>query len=128
MNPFCLTRPVAAIVLALSTGFGATAAMAEAWGSISVDFPGEGVSMASPAYGVGGGATKEEAIANAQKFCAESGGKVCKTAISYETCGAYAASSKHGGVGMAATKKLAQANAIAACNEDACKIVIADCN
>ena len=105
-----------------------TTAFADAWGSISIDFPGEGVSMARPAYGIGGGATKEEAIASAQKFCGESGGKVCKTAVNYEKCGAYAASPKHGGIGMAATKKLAEANAISGCNEDACKIVVSDCN
>ena len=119
------------VLAALAMGtltFSATTVMADAWGSISVNFPGEGVSMANPPYGIGGGNTKEEAIKNAQKFCAEGGGKACQTVVNYETCGAYAASAKKGGFGMAQSKKLAEANAIAACNENACKVIVADCN
>jgi hypothetical protein len=100
----------------------------ESWGSISIDFPGEGHSMASPYYGIGGGDNKDEAIANAQKFCAEAGGKSCKTAVSYQKCGAYAATEAHGGTGFADSKKIAEANAIAGCAQDSCKIVVADCN
>ncbi len=117
----------ASLVLA-ALSLGAVSARAETWGSISVDFPGEGHSMANPAYGIGGGDSKDEAIGNAQKFCAESGGKACKTAVNYQKCGAYAAAEAHGGTGFADTKKIAEANAIAGCAQDACKIIVSDCN
>jgi hypothetical protein len=122
-------KPLLRVVLVIAPlVVGAFAAQAETWGSISVDFPGEGHSMANPAYGIGGGDSKAEAIANAQKFCGESGGKACKTAVSYAKCGAYAAADAHGGTGFADTKKIAEANAIAGCAQDACKILVSDCN
>eukprot|EP01037_Dinobryon_pediforme_P013158 gene13158-13262_t len=96
---------------------------AEEWGSISVEFKDD--NMSNPAYGIGGGKTKEEAETNAQKFCES---KSCKTVISYQKCGAYAASAKHGGYGMSSTKKAAEDLAINACGSDACKVIVADCN
>ena len=92
------------LVAAAFTMVGAAQA-AEKWGSISIDFPGEGHSMVSPYYGIGGGDNKDEAIGNAQKFCVEAGGKSCQTAVNYQKCGAYAATEAHGGTGMADSKK-----------------------
>ena len=109
-------------------GLNANSALADGWGSIAVNFPGEGVSMANPPYGIGGGSSKDEAIKNALKFCAESGGKAWQTVVSYEKCGAYAASTKAGGMGMASSKKEAEDLAIGACKDGSCKVVVSDCN
>jgi hypothetical protein len=55
-----------------------------AWGAISID---ASSASASPAYGIGGGASESEATDNAQKFCKEAGGgKGCKVMVTYEKC------------------------------------------
>ena len=117
------SKKLCGAVFFLCASMVSVAAQAEEWGSISVEFKDD--NMSNPAYGIGGGKTKEEAEANAQKFCED---KSCKTVISYQQCGAYAASAKHGGYGMAASKKAAQDLAVNACGSDACKIIVADCN
>jgi hypothetical protein len=103
------------------------ASAGEQWGAISIDFLGEGHSMATAYYGVGGGGTKEEAIANAQKFCAENG-KHCQSVVSYMACGAYASDEAHGGYGADSTKKAAEDRAVTACAQGDCKILVSDCN
>jgi hypothetical protein len=100
----------------------ASAAAAKSWGAISVD-TGE-----APSYGVGGGDTKDEADKNAQKFCGTAGGKNCSTVLSYEQCGAYAASASGAGKGVGATQKSAEAAAISDCKGADCKILTSDCN
>jgi hypothetical protein len=101
----------------------ATAAAAKGWGAISVDTGDD------PAYGVGGGDTKDDAGKNAQKFCASAGGKSCSTVLSYEQCGAYATSATSGvGKGTGATQKAAEAAAISDCKNADCTILTSDCN
>ncbi len=114
---------LAALLLALPLG--ATAALADDWGAISIDL--EKVDR-SPYYGIGGGSDEDEAKGNAQKFCKEAGGKECKVVVSYQQCGAYAASKVGGGWGKAATKKTAETQALAGCDHDTCKVVVTDCN
>ena len=83
----------------------------------------------APFYGVGGGATEEEAVGNAMNFCKEAGGVTCKSLVSYEQCGALAVSGTgDAGWGKAPTKTTAEAQAMAGCQNDLCKIVASDCN
>jgi hypothetical protein len=102
-----------------------TSAYAAGWGAIAAD---EVVGEKDPYYGVGGGDSKSEAEKNAKKFCREAGGKDCEVLVTYQQCGAYAASKKYSGVGTAATKKLAEAKALSACNNSNCSIAASDCN
>ena len=95
------------------------------WGSIAVDIE---KASTSPNYGIGGGDTEDEAKDFAMKYCKEDGGKACKVVVSYQDCGAYAASQKGGGFGINTTKKTAEAKAISGCDDDGCKIVVSDCN
>lgn len=103
----------------------AAPALADNWGAISIDL--ERADRA-PYYGVGGGSSEAEANSNALKFCKEAGGKECKSVVTYQQCGAYAASRAGGGWGRSATKRTAEAQAMAGCNAEGCKIVVSDCN
>ncbi len=95
------------------------------WGAIAVDdIAGE----TSPAYGTGGGSSKNEAETNAKKFCSDGGGKQCKIMVSYQECGAFAISAKSTGKGIGATKKLAEEKAKIECKDSSCQIVTSDCN
>jgi hypothetical protein len=100
-------------------------AMATSWGAISAD---EVIGEKNPYWGAGGGGTKDEAEKNAQKFCAEAGGKNCAVLVTYQQCGAYAASNKYSGTGTGATKEIAKVAALKECNNANCSIVTADCN
>jgi hypothetical protein len=116
---------IASAVVLSATSFMATSAYAAGWGAIAAD---EVIGEKDPYYGVGGGDAKGEAEKNAMKFCKEAGGKKCEVLVTYQQCGAYAASKKYSGVGTAATKKLAEAKALSACNNSNCSIAASDCN
>jgi len=120
-------KPLAALLAsALVASLGAGAAQAaDSWGAIAVDL---GKYETSPFYGIGGGANEDEASANAMKFCNQAGGTHCKLQTTFAQCGAYAASHTSGGWGKAPTKKTAEIQALGGCGEDACKIVVSDCN
>ena len=120
---FASVARLAAVCAMLALG--TSAAQAGQWGAISVDL--EKADM-NPYYGVGGGASEEEAVANGQKFCEQSGGAHCKNVVTYEQCGAYAASKSAGGWGKAPSKKTAEIQAMAGCADDSCKLVVSDCN
>ena len=100
-------------------------AMAASWGAISAD---EVIGEKDPFWGAGGGDTKDEAEKNAQKFCKEAGGQNCSVLVTYQKCGAYAASKKYSGTGTGATREIATAAALKECNNANCSIVTADCN
>ena len=102
----------------------ATAAVAEEWGAIAVDL---GKFERDPYHGIGGGDSEKEAVANSMKFCRESGGPNCKLVVTYNACGAYAASRSDGAWGKGQTKKEAESRALANCS-GGCKLVVADCN
>jgi hypothetical protein len=96
------------------------------WGAIAIDMaePDD-----DPSYGIGGGTTEKEAIANAMKFCKDEDGASCKVMVTYNACGAVAVSGKGSvGWGKAETKKTAEAQAVAGCKNDRCKVVVSDCN
>ena len=95
------------------------------WGSIAVDLT---KPDRDPGYGIGGGETEDEAKEEAIKACKDYGNKGCKVVVSYEDCGAYAASKKGGGFGINTTKKTAEAKAMSGCDDDGCKVVVSDCN
>jgi hypothetical protein len=124
---FTRTRTTAALTLLAFGGllFASVSASADSWGAISIDLK---TAETEPYFGVGGGGSEDEATANAQKFCAEAGGAECKTVVTYQQCGAYAASKTGGGWGKSTTQKTAEDQAMAGCNDDGCKIVTSDCN
>ncbi|OYU46857.1 MAG: hypothetical protein CFE31_19520 [Rhizobiales bacterium PAR1] len=126
--PMFKTTIKSTLMLAVTAGglfLGAGAASADEWGAISIDLT---KAERSPYYGIGGGGSEDEATKNAQKFCGEAGGKECKVVVTYNQCGAYAASKTGGGWGKSTTKKTAEAQAMSGCNADSCKIVVSDCN
>lgn len=98
---------------------------AAGWGAISAD---EVIGEKDPYWGVGGGDSKAEASKFSQKFCKEAGGKNCQVLVTYQQCGAYAASNKYSGTGTGATKKTAESKALAECNNSNCSVVTSDCN
>jgi hypothetical protein len=62
------------------------------------------------------------------KFCKEAGGESCKLVVTYNACGAYAASHSHGGWGKSSTRKEAEIQALAGCGDEHCVVVVSDCN
>ena len=101
-------------------------AYADDWGAIAIDTQ---KAEESPYYGVGGGDTEKEAVDNAFNFCVEAGGKKCKAIVSFQQCGALAVSGKgDAGWAKAATKKNAEVQALTACQNDACQVLVSDCN
>ena len=97
------------------------------WGAIAVD---AAVAEREPYYGLGGGATEQEATDAAMGFCKEAGGVACKGVVTYQQCGALAVSGNgQGGWGTSDTKAHAEEQANSACKSDvACRIVVSDCN
>jgi len=118
-----ITAVIAAALLSASAA--SLAHAADAFGAIAVDL---GQYEKAPFYGIGGGASEDEAGGNAMKFCVEAGGTHCKLQTTYQQCGSYAASQTSGGWGKAASKDRAEAQALQGCGEAACKIVVTDCN
>ena len=98
------------------------------WGAISLD-----TADLNPdgGYGIGGGDTEDEAKGNSQKFCSEDGAKGCQVVTTYEKCGSVAVNKtgKGGAWGIGDTKDGASARALTKCGgEDACKVIVTDCN
>jgi hypothetical protein len=95
------------------------------WGAIAVDSTSHDKNMA---YGVGGGASKDEAGKNAVGFCRDNKGNQCSVMVVYQQCGAYAISAKSHGIGQGETKALAAQKAINNCKAIDCSIIASDCN
>jgi hypothetical protein len=100
-------------------------AHADGWGAISAD---DEYGERDPYFGIGGGASKNEAMKNSQKFCRDAGGKNCEVLVTYQECGAYAVSKKYSGTGVGSTKKIAERNALEQCSNKNCSVVVSDCN
>lgn len=113
------------ILLAL-TAFLFNSAAAYAAGAIAVDDE-EGISASEVGYGIGQGATREAAAADALAQCKSSGNSSCKVAVKYDTCGAYAASKGYSGIGWGKTEAIAKKAALEECGSG-CKIVVSDCD
>ena len=97
---------------------------ATGWDSISID---GSAGEDHPYYGKGVGITRNEAEQGAQKSCHKVGGKQCKIVLSFQQCGAYAASARSTGKGTGTTKQIAEAQAISDCHSIDCKIIVSDC-
>ncbi len=95
------------------------------WGAISAD---EVIGEKDPYWGTGGGDSKNEATRESQKNCRDAGGSDCHVMVTFQQCGAYAASKKYSGTGVAANKKAAESKALAECNNSNCSVVVSDCN
>jgi hypothetical protein len=120
-------HPATAVTAAVLLNLSATG-LAHAAGAFCAPAVDLGKFERAPFYGIGGGATEDEASANAMKFCVDAGGTHCKLQTTYEQCGSYAASQTSGGWGKAASKDRAEVQALQGCGEAACKIVVTDCN
>lgn len=119
------TRVTAVCILAICAASPAFASEFK-WGAIAIDTE---KAEKEPAFGVGGADTEQEASDLALGFCTEAEGKVCKTIVAYEKCGALAVNGTGtAGWGKAPTKEEAEAQAIAGCENAECKIVVSDCN
>ena len=94
-------------------------------GAIAVD---DEVGAAEPGYGlVTGFATEREAQRAALKECRDAGNEECETVLTFKGCGAYAASRSYYGVGSGSSLTAAERKAIEACGNNACKVVVSDC-
>lgn len=114
-------KKYAALVLILNL---MTPISAFAVGAIAVD---DQMGDRDPAYGLSiGEDTKDDAKKQALKFCRENG-ENCKVVVWFETCGAYASSSKYYGYGYGKTKAIATSKALEMCGKKSCELVVADC-
>lgn len=113
------------IACVLAVGLCLASAGAFAAGAIAVDDE-EGSKASEVGYGIGTGATREEAGRDAMKECKKAGNSNCKVAVRYDTCGAYAASKTVSGIGWGSSEGEAKANALEACG-GGCRIVVSDC-
>ncbi len=100
------------------------AAFAE--GAIAVNDD-QGTKASEVGYGVGEGATRAEAEADAMKQCKSSGNDSCEVVVHYSHCGAYASSKKYSGIGWGDTEEIAKEKAKDKCGDEACRIVVSDC-
>jgi hypothetical protein len=78
-------------------------------------------------FGVGEGPDAEAAKKEALKNCKSFGNTACEVAVTYDKCGAYAASKEHSGTGTGASEEEAKKTALSQCGEDKCKVVVSDC-
>lgn len=102
-------------------------ASAMAWGAIAVS-DGKGQSADEVGYGYQlGSDTEDEAKKGAMKEC-RAKNKTCKVVVAFETCGAYAVSGSRWGTGDSSTKGAARRQALANCGNEACKLVISECD
>jgi hypothetical protein len=102
-----------------------SATSALATGAIAVN-DGMGTSAEEVGYGVGWGADKAAAEADAIKQCTEAGNDTCKIAVSFEGCGAYVGDRVNVGAGFGATKEDAEKMALAKCSD--CKVIVSECH
>lgn len=93
------------------------------WGSIAIDTSGEST---PPAYGIGNGATEDEAKAQAELYCNEQGG-ACLAVVSYEICGAVAFGGSDVGFSSGPNKEGVEMHAVDSCGNAECKVMISDC-
>ena len=102
-------------------------ASAFAWGAIAVS-DGKGQSADEVGWDwVVGEDSEDDAKAGALKSC-RAKNKSCKVAVTFETCGGYAVSGSRWGSADAATKGAARRQALANCGNEACKVVVVQCD
>jgi hypothetical protein len=104
----------------------APAQASDDWGAIAIDTT---QATKEPSWGVGGGASEDEASGYALGFCLKTGSKTgCRVVVTYQQCGAFASNGEDAGWSKAPTKTEAEDGAIKACSQSGCKLVTSDCN
>ena len=78
-------------------------------------------------YAVGQGSTAKQARRIAISNCRAGGNVACTLKLTYRRCGAYASSGRTFGTGIGGSMDQATAAALASCDEEACRLVVADC-
>ncbi|MBE9608305.1 DUF4189 domain-containing protein [Chitinilyticum piscinae] len=112
-----LTLPLVAVLCSISS-------YSAAFGAIAID---QNDSSNAPAYGFSiNQPSRQIAQQVAVDYCRQYGSN-CKAIVWFETCGAYANSSRHYGYGYGATKAKASADALSMCGSNSCRIVVAEC-
>lgn len=107
------------------TGMLLLASEAMAIGAIAVD---KADPSKEPAYGFSiNQPSRQKAEKVAVQFCREYGGEDCRAIVWFQTCGAYANSTKYYGYGFGATKAKATSDALAMCGRNSCEVVVAEC-
>ena len=106
--------------LAAGTAFG--------WGAIAVDdVEGDDPNLAG--YGiVTNAASGAVADTDALAVCTAEGNVDCQLILTFQQCGAYAASTTDFGAAAAATQKAAEDRALALCGSGDCVLVISGCD
>lgn len=115
-----------AVTLSVLFGLAQTGA-SHAWGAIAVDHDfGEDPEDSGYVMVAQHHPTADAAAADALTTCQENGDH-CETVLTFQKCGAYAASKTKFGVGSGATLKQAERRAVAACTSRSCRVVVSDC-
>jgi len=113
--------------IALASLLALAPASAFAWGAIAVS-DGKGQSADDVGYGYSTGQDSEaDAKKSAMKSCRAKNAS-CKVVVTFETCGAYAVSGNRWGTGEGETKGAARRYALANCGNEACRLVLAECD
>jgi hypothetical protein len=124
--PLKSTAFAAASLALASLWFVAPALAGSDWGAIAIDTT---QATAEPSWGVGGGATEDEASQSAVGFCLKTGSKAgCRVVVTYQQCGAFASNGHEAGWSKAPSKKEAEDGAVKACGQNDCALVTSDCN
>lgn len=113
--------------LALAGLMALTPAAALGWGAIAVD-DSKGQNADDVGYGFVIGEDSEKAANNGAIKQCKTKNKSCKAVIAFEQCGAYAVSGNRWGTGEGVTKGAARRQALANCGNEACKLVVAECD
>lgn len=121
MHQFLRAAALAAFIGVANTG------AALAWGAIAVDHDfGEDPEDSGYVMVAQHHPTSAAAAADALASCQDNGDH-CEVVLTFQKCGAYAASKTRFGVGSGATLKQAEARAVAACKGPGCRVVVSDC-
>jgi hypothetical protein len=105
----------------------AYAGSAFAWGAIVVDHDyGEDPEDSGYVMITQKHPTSQAAASEAMLACQENGDH-CEVMLTFQKCGAYAASKTNFGVGAAASLKAAERRAVASCKGAGCRVVVSDC-
>lgn len=81
-----------------------------------------------PGYGFAlNKSSREEASRAALRECREHDNEDCRVVVRFDTCGAYAASSKFYGVGWGETRREAENMALDQCEKKTCEVIVAKC-
>jgi len=98
-----------------------------AWGAIAVDDE-AGTHPDDVGYGYSSGHNSAAAArSGAMAECRKQGNTGCKVVLTFEHCGAYAASHRHYGIAEGSTAAAARREAVAACGPG-CQAVVANCD